>query len=65
MDTDKHGFDVTNEPHLPHEAALLPKPFISVSIRVHPWLNCGFWIHSCRDGFDNVAGNGMTLKCPI
>jgi hypothetical protein len=42
MDTDKHGFPTKISVHLLGEPMIFCKFFASVSIRVHPWLNCGF-----------------------
>jgi hypothetical protein len=38
MDTDKHGFLTGSFFHPPGESAIFCKPFVSVFIRVHPWL---------------------------
>jgi hypothetical protein len=43
MDTDKHGFRTGSFFHPPGESAIFCMPFVSVFIRVHPWLNCRFW----------------------
>ncbi len=42
MNTDKHGFEPTFPFHLSDERLALRNSFLSVCIRVHPWLNRGF-----------------------
>jgi hypothetical protein len=43
MDTDERGFRTGAFFHPPGESAIFCMPFVSVFIRVHPWLNCRFW----------------------